>query len=102
MEKETFILTSNKDGEIDLGNLEGVNRVNIQIENFSEMTYIIDNIPEIYSYPKVISAMEGENIEIPFMGKETDFKQSRINIVRFLDEADQALEVCFKNLEYVK
>jgi len=50
------------------------------------MSYAIDRLDEIYSYPKVISSMEGEMIEIPFMGRESDFKQANCNLIRFLDE----------------
>lgn len=46
--------------------------------------------------------MEGEMIEIPFMGRESDFKQANCNLIRFLDEHNQTLESCFEKLEYIK
>jgi len=39
---------------------------------------VIDTLDQIFAVPKVISTLEGETIEIPFIGKDEDFKSSRV------------------------
>jgi len=53
----------------------------IKIETYSEITYVIDRYDQIFTLPKVISTLEGETIEFPFLGQGDDFKSSRINLV---------------------
>jgi len=73
----------------------------IKIETYSEITYVIDRYDQIFTLPKVISTLEGETIEFPFLGQGDDFKSSRINLVWYLDSNNHTLETCFSNLEYI-